>query len=169
MSSQKWDAFTCSRKTLTGLKYSPDNGRVMAKKPTASKTIELTEEVVKALDEWRKIDEWLGRAKAREMELRRFLANFFIPAPSEGVNNLLVNDDMLVKMTHKVTRAIDKAALPAVLSKLGKGWEDALIEYTPELVVKAYRNMPDDLRRTFDQALVIKDGAPTLEILKLEQ
>lgn len=138
----------------------------MAKKKSIESDLVLNEEQCKLLEEWQSITTWMATARAREMELRKMFAAMFVPNPVEGTTNVKTAQ-FLVKLNHKLSRSLDEAVLPAVLEKLGPQWENALIERKPTLVLSAYRDLPDDLKKTFDQALTIKEGAPELTVVPI--
>lgn len=116
------------------------------------------------------IQEWLKTGKSEEMELRTELATLFVPTPREGTNNVQ-GQGFAVKLTHKVTRTLDEAALDAVMPQLPEHLRIVghLISYKPVFSMDVYRTLTDDERKIFDQALTIKDGAPELEIIVSEE
>lgn len=105
---------------------------------------------------------------AREMELRRMLAATVFPAPKEGTNRAELTDGFELKYNYSIDRDVDKAVLPAVAEQVRAAFNintDELIRNKPELALAKYRELPDDARKMFDQALKIKPGTPTLEIV----
>jgi hypothetical protein len=72
-----------------------------------------------------------------------------------------------LKGTYKLTRSLDEAALPAVLAELHKHKisTDALIKYKPSLDTRAYRALDPKWQHVLEQAMEIKPGAPSLELV----
>ena len=72
-----------------------------------------------------------------------------------------------LKGTYKLTRSLDEAALPAVIAELHKHkvTTDQLITYKPNLNIATYRKLDPKWQRVLEQAMEIKPGAPTLELL----
>lgn len=121
-----------------------------------------------SLDEWRSLTEWMEKAKAREMELRKTLAEVFFPHPVEGVNRIITEDGFEFTLTHKINRSIDEAALAPVMAELPENspfrQPGVLISWKPVLVLGGLRVMPDEERRIFSQAMTETPGAPSLEV-----
>lgn len=141
--------------------------------PSAGKAPALSPEIVAKVQERNKILEWLKKRAAREMELRRDLAAFFVPKPKEGTNRI-EGEGYEVKVGHTVSRKLDAASLDAVMVQFPEGHPARvvgnLIQYKPALVLDFYRTLSDEDRKIFDQALTISDdGAPTLEIVIREE
>jgi hypothetical protein len=85
----------------------------------------------------------------------------------EGTNYYDLPHGWRIKGVHKLDRKIDRAPLPAVkiqLREMGVN-PDVLIEDIPELCLKPYRQLTEEQRVVFDQVLIIKPSAPTLELV----
>lgn len=115
--------------------------------------------------EWNYINDQIKALKDKEMALRTKLAGFYFPSPKEGTNTTDLPDGWKLKGKFQYYRNIDKAALPAVLEKLPEGTEDKVINYKPELKLRDYKNLLEDHKKIFDEALVIKPGTPSLELV----
>lgn len=118
--------------------------------------------------EWSQTAAELERVKAKEMTLRKELFGQIFPDPREGVNKADLPQGWKVNGTYKLDRKVDEVALPSVLEKLlarGVGQAVDLIKVKPELVVKVYKGLKDEDRYIMDQALIIKPGAPSLELI----
>ena len=105
----------------------------------------------------------------QEMFLRKKIAAALFPNPSEGTNTYELNDGTgyVVKYGHTIERKIDEGAL-AAMSEIFKEngiSKDSLVRLKPELEKKAYNKLTDEQRHIFDQALTIKPGSITLEIV----
>lgn len=119
------------------------------------------------IGQWYDLQNKLAALKDQEMALRQEIFAAQFPTPAEGVNSLDLPEGWTLKGTYKINRTIDEAALPAVLEALRKKKlaTEALVAYKPSLVIKGYRALSDDHRRILEQALVIKPGAPSLELI----
>jgi len=125
-------------------------------------------DVLAKMKEREQIRSWLKDGKSREMELRKELVSLFVPKPVEGTNNVQ-GVGFALKVTHKIERALDEAALDAVMAQFPENSPHRLvgnlISYKPTFNLAYYRSMSAEDRKIFDQALTIKDGSPELEII----
>ena len=105
-----------------------------------------------------------------EMALRKLVAAAFFPEPVEGANTSALNGGWTLKLTYKIDRKLDEAAMPAVYAKLREMGinPDPLVRFKPELETKAYKGLAkinEAAAKVMDAALVIKPGSPTLELV----
>lgn len=110
------------------------------------------------------------KAIEKEQTLRKEIMALFFPTPEEGTNEVDLGAGWTLKATHKIDRKLDKAALPAVFQQLREMGvnPDPLVRAEPALETKAYKSLVQtnpDASRVFDQALTIKPGSPTLELI----
>lgn len=110
------------------------------------------------------------KAIEKEQALRKEIMALFFPTPEEGTNKVDLGSGWTLKATHKIDRKIDEAALPAVFQQLREMGvnPDPLVHAVPSLATKAYKSLAQinpDASRVFDQALTIKPGSPTLELI----
>lgn len=110
------------------------------------------------------------KAVEKEQALRKEIMALFFPAPEEGTNKVDLGSGWTLKATHKIDRKIDEAALPAVFQQLREMNvnPDPLVRAVPALETKAYKSLAQinpDAARIFEQALTIKPGSPTLELV----
>ena len=120
----------------------------------------------KVLGQWQDTKAELESLKRKEAQLRKLLFQGAFPNPVEGINTITLVDGTIIKGTHKITRNIDEAALPSVLEQMPEAVRDNLVAYKPSLSVAVYRKLTAEERKTFDQALIIKPGTPTLEVIR---
>jgi len=120
---------------------------------------------MKKLLKWHQVQTELKTLKEIEAVLRKELFEASFPAPHEGVNKLELNNGWLLKGNYKLYRKIDEAALGAVVSKLPEGSKERLVRYNPSLNLKEYKKLVDVHRTIFDEALIIKPGSPSLDIM----
>jgi hypothetical protein len=126
-----------------------------------------TEELYSKLGEWNTLTAQLTSLKDQEAKLRKEIFDAAFPTPTEGTNTLDLPEGWKLKGTHKLSRSVDESALPAVLEQLRKKKVDTepLIKYKPELSISAFRKMNPDHAHILGQALVIKPGMPSMELI----
>jgi hypothetical protein len=130
----------------------------------------MTEEQIKLLEEWRQAKAEADSVKpilAKEQELRKQVFAAFYPAPKEGTNTLDLAGGWKLKGVYKLDRKIDEAALPAVAEQLREMGVnvDTLIKWSPGLKTATYKELTAEQRAVFDQALIVKPGAPIIELV----
>ncbi len=125
---------------------------------------------------WYKIDKKREELVTLEALLRPKIFQGYFKDPTEGVNNFTLPDEFILKGTRRINRNIDVGVLDA-FSKKGPNNEPSIFqqnkinvnkvfEYKPSLVVSEYRKLTAEELHIVDQALIIKDGMPALEIAK---
>lgn len=132
----------------------------------------MTDRVAK-LQEWHQAVLAAQEAKKlveAEQALRKEVMALFFPEPVEGTNKFDLEAGWSLKATHKIERKVDEAALPAVLQQLREMGvnPDTLIRTKPDLDTKAYKSLVQinpDAAHVFEQALTIKPGSPTVELV----
>lgn len=134
-----------------------------------SETTTLTKVQLALIQEWQRSKNTLELAKSCESQLREKVIAAFVPTVKEGATTVKCGG-VTVKVTGKVNRTLDEAALEAVMPQLPEryrvvGHEGSLISYAPKFSLDVYRKMSDEERKIFDQALTIKEGASTLEVV----
>lgn len=124
-------------------------------------------ELLERLTAWKAAKDALDTAKVREAQLRQEVFAAAFPKAKEGTNTLPLLNGWKLNGKRTINRTLDVAALPAVLDELRKldVVADALVDYKPSLNLSMYRALPTDKRKVFEQALTIKDGTPSLEIV----
>lgn len=125
------------------------------------------EQLFSKIGRWTQLSQQLAAIKDEEMKLRKELFEECFPSPTEGTATVDMPEGWKLKGTYKLTRSLDEAALPAVIAELHKHKvsTDQLITYKPNLSLSAYRKMDDKWRKVLEQAMEIKPGAPTLELV----
>lgn len=119
------------------------------------------------INEWYKLNEELGKIKAKELLLRNKIFKGMFLNPEEGTNTLPLSAGWVIKGKMVINRSVDRAALSTLTPELQeKGINiSQLIEYKPELKLSEYRKLTAEQQRDFDHVLVIKPGTPGLEIM----
>ena len=117
-------------------------------------------DILEKLEQYRLLKEELSDVKKREMELRVELADELSKEGlAAGTHNFNEFDGFKVKLVKKLNYNIDKL----VLETLELNEEEAeCIRWKPELALKNYKSADDT--SNLDQAIIITDGAPTLEV-----
>lgn len=131
-----------------------------------------TEQIIK-LQEWTAVLQEVAGAKLvieKEQALRKEVAKLFFVEPAEGTNTEDLEGGWKLKLTHKIDRKVDEASLFAVKEELRKLNinPDALVRFKPELDTKAYKALKlvnEDAAKVFEQALLIKEASPALELV----
>lgn len=126
----------------------------------------LTDEQAEKLTLWKRTSEELAKLKAREMRLRKELTETLFSEAPEGTTTLTLTGDWKLKATVKMNRSLDEAALPGVLEQLGIGIVDDVVRYKPSLDLRNYKKLNDEQRAIFDEAVIMKPGAPTLQLVE---
>lgn len=125
------------------------------------------------IEAWYKLQEQLASVKAAEAMLRARIFRGIFTNPVEGTNNHDLGDGFVLKGGRVVNRKVLEPEVEAYKvrmkepgSNLPKFKFDTLIKWKPELVKSEYNKLTDEERHQFDQVLEIKDGTPSLEIVK---
>lgn len=125
---------------------------------------------------WYKIQEDLKKLQFTEVTMRRRIFKHYFPTPVEGsANKFNLADGYILQGDYKIGRKVDDAALTTLTPTMREQQipVDALIKRPPELVLKEYRKLQDDMSKEgkarlnlFDQALIIKPSeTPAIEIV----
>lgn len=120
--------------------------------------------------EWEDKKKKLAVLKVEEMALRMRIYKHFFKTPQEGTNDVPLSEGWLLKAQRKIDRKVDLGSLQALAAEGGlfhqKGINaNLLIQWSPELKLKEYRALPESMQEIFNQALIIKDGSPQLDIV----
>lgn len=130
---------------------------------------QLPEHVVTLDDliEWDRLQQELKRVKTAEMVLRTKIFKSYFPTPAEGTNSAPLANGYVIKGTYVISREVDPGALQALGEQLLAAAirADSLIAYKPSLVKREYNTLTAEQKHLFDQCLVVKPGAPSLEIV----
>lgn len=119
------------------------------------------------LEAWYKADQELKALKSKEMLLRRRIFNGLFIDPKEGTNNHELGDGYVLKGKRTINREVEMSTFLAMREELPQHGitPGVIVRWKPELVVKEYRALTDEQRAFFERCLIIKDGAPGLEIV----
>lgn len=117
--------------------------------------------------EWYTAAEQMEVLKKREAILRVKLFKAFFPTPVEGTNSYELPDGFMMKGIHVINRSVDQAVLTTLATEFAKQQINIaeLIKWKPELVKSIYNTLSAEQKQLFDQALVIKEGTPQLDIV----
>lgn len=120
------------------------------------------------LQEWYKAKQELARVKSREMLLRMKVFRACFPVPKEGTNSFELPDGYVLKATYGLNRDVDMGAFQVLKPMLEENniSADALVQYRASLKKAEYNKLTEEERRLVDQALIIKPGSPSMDIVK---
>lgn len=121
--------------------------------------------IVKGIKVWMHAKEELDMCKAHERDTRAFVIAQCFPSLKEGVNTTEV-DQFVIKATKKLKYEVSDVMLntyAGVLREAGINVE-SLIRTSPELKLKAYRELNDAKRKQFDRVLTISDATTSLDV-----
>lgn len=115
---------------------------------------------------WYKAKAELAKWKAREALLRPVIFRHFFPAAEEGTNTFIMPDGYQMKGVRVISREVDPGALESLQEQFRAKniSSDKFIKRKPELIVAEYRKFTAEELLLIDQALIIKDGMPGLDI-----
>lgn len=122
-------------------------------------------EYLQMLAEWKALKSNLETMKEREMQLRKLLFEGAFPTPKEGVNKVTLVDGTVVKGTYKLNRKIDPEKWGGLASKLDQQTLSNITKVKTELVVGAFNKLAEETKKVVEGALIIKPGAPELEVI----
>lgn len=120
-------------------------------------------------------EKWLKEAKKRVGEIKAALTPYFFPNPKDEGTQRRTKGGFVAVLKTGISRKIDVEALDAVLkncNKLAKKLdldtdvEHAVIDYKPALKLKEYKALPEELKKTFENALIITPESPKLEVVR---
>lgn len=116
---------------------------------------------------WYEMSKQIQELKGKEMLLRQKIFKGLFKDPKEGTNSLDLPDGYVLKGKRTVNREVDPGSLQAMREEFAKAGivTDAVVQYKPSLKISEYRTLTEEQRKLFDQALIVKDGAPALEIV----
>jgi hypothetical protein len=105
-----------------------------------------------------------------ERDLRKQVIENLFESPKEGTNKCDLPQGWSLKLTYKIDRKIDEAALPAIKAKLTEMGvnSDVLVTYKPELATKEYKalqTLNEAAAKVFDEAITQKPGSHTIELV----
>lgn len=128
------------------------------------------EVTMKDLIEWDKAKRELALIKSKEMMLRQRIYKHFFPIANEGTNKVDLNEGWVLKAQRVIDRKVDLGILQAMATEGGAFQKAGIvapqyIDWEPKLKVREYRTLSEEQRHVFDQALIIKDGSPQMEIV----
>ena len=120
--------------------------------------------------------EWMKWAGNRIEEIKVKLTPYFFPKAKEEGTERKTKGGFVTMLKTGLKRKFDVPALATVVAacqeiatkkKLGINVEATVIEWEPSLDLKAYRELPEAIRKQFDAALIITPTKPTFEIVRV--
>jgi hypothetical protein len=120
--------------------------------------------------------EWLQWAANRIAEIKDKLAGYFFPKAKPEGTDRKTKLGFVTMFKTGLNRKFDMPALATVVAecqaiadkkKIGLNVENAVIKWEPKLDLKAYRELPEVVRKQFDAALIVTPTKPTFEIVRV--
>lgn len=121
--------------------------------------------------------DWMQWAKNRIQEIKNLLIPYFFPQPAEEGTQRREKGGFVVMLKTGLKRELDVAALASVVAecqkmaaakKLSMNIEENLIQWKPGLKLKEFRELPADIRKEFENALIIEPAPNSFEIVRGE-
>ena len=121
------------------------------------------------LSRWHEAQESLSQAKEAEADLRkRVVEEFFsnVPQDAEGTFSLPLGGGYKLKSQYKLTRKVSAEALQLLKADLeANGVDvDALVHWTPSVVMGQYRTLSMEQKQLFDEVIESKQSTPSISI-----
>jgi hypothetical protein len=121
---------------------------------------------------------WEKQAKERLLEIEKILIPYFFPSPKDEGLQRKTKSGFATTLEMGLKRKIDEPVLDAVLesceifaaeSGIDLDVESKVIEYKPALKLKEFRDLPDAIKKVFENALIITPDKAKFEIVKIEE
>jgi len=116
---------------------------------------------------WTQANDALKELKARELELRKQVAEIYFPdAASEGTTTLDIGEGWKLKLLNRTNRTLenDKGETEAIMQQLPPEVATAVFAWKPSLNVRNYRMLAPEHRALVDSVVTSKPGTPTLTL-----
>lgn len=115
---------------------------------------------------WMETKKQLAIIQEEERSLRRTIFAVKFPEPKEGTNKSSLGNGWELKATYPIDRKVDMPMLQAIQDQFfDMKIPPDIIKMDPKLNIKPYRLLTAEQLKFFDQALIIKPGSISLEIL----
>lgn len=119
---------------------------------------------IQLLEEWQKAKADLNLAKKQEGALRKQIAEHFIEL-GEGTHNEDLPDGRILKCVNKMNYRLDAKAVDEHWDELTELEKESVI-WKPSLVLRQYKDTPEDRRAALDEMITITPGMPTVSIVE---
>lgn len=115
---------------------------------------------------WMETKKQLQIIQEEERSLRRTIFAVKFPDPKEGTNKTALGNGWELKATYPIDRKVDMPMLEAIQDQFfDMKIPPDIIKMEPKLNIKPYRMLTAEQSKFFDQALIIKPGSVSLEIV----
>ena len=114
---------------------------------------------------WNDVKAVLDQVKKIESALRKEMLGEFFSNREEGTNNHSLGADWKAVCKQPMSRAIDVAKLDEVMAKMPRGSKQKLVKVEHKLILGEYRKLDEKTKAIFDDALTLKKGTATLELV----
>lgn len=121
------------------------------------------------LSKWHEAQDALKKAKEAEADLsKKVVEEFFsnVPQDAEGTFSLPLGGGYKLKSQYRLTRKVNAEALQELKADLeANGVDvDALVHWTPSIVMGQYRTLSMEQKRLFDEVIESKQSTPSISI-----
>ncbi|ANO57476.1 hypothetical protein [Vibrio phage vB_VhaS-tm] len=120
---------------------------------------------------WSQNADLLAQVKKVEMEQRKAIFEALFPDPKVGTQHHELGAGYKVTAVCKMDTKLDEAAFELILPEIEKLGDKAkaelaeAVKYKPGLVAKGYKEMSDDVKELFDEAVTTKPASPSLKLV----
>lgn len=115
---------------------------------------------------WKDAAAELARLRGLEAKLRREVLATFCPEREEGTNKVALPHGWTLNVKQPYSYKVDEAAVKDVLANIPPHLAEDLVRMKPELNKRLYSSKSmDNFRDVFDQALTIKPGSASVELV----
>ncbi len=122
---------------------------------------------------WQNAQKELEKVKAVELELRNEVVAMCFPShKDEGTENVELGNGYKLKAVFKQNYTLDKEKIDDALTAIesmgpeGQFISERLVKFEPKLQVREYKELDSRFKVIVDEALTIKPGTPSLEIVE---
>lgn len=115
---------------------------------------------------WQETKKQLAIIQEEERNLRRIIFTMKFPHPREGTNKTPLGNGWQLRANYPIDRKIDMPVLEAIQAQFfDMKIPTDIVKMEPKLNIKPYRQLTAEQAKFFDQALIIKPGSISLEIV----
>jgi hypothetical protein len=154
-------------------------GKTTAAQPSEEGTVEnaIEEPVLtyfETVQQWAELRQQIRVLQEKEKAYREQLFKGTFRDPREGANTYALPDNDVfpagtrIVGTYKLNRTVDEEKWNALLddpdNPLPEEIAAEVIEWKPELRLKQYRELPEEIRKRVETAIIVKPGLPDLEV-----
>lgn len=117
---------------------------------------------------WQQLAQQLEALKARELELRLQVAEFYFPeADDEGSTSMDLGEGWKLTLVKRVNRSManSKGETDAIVKQLPPEVAEKVVGWKPELKLREYRKLAPEYRAVLDSVVTTRPGTPALKLV----